>query len=234
MGETSVVLAQPIVTDITTVAPLGDSITQRCMALAVIDSQETAELAGSIVKDAARVKAQILQHIDPVVETAHKAHKAATTLRNNLLSFEAHVKGLNQRLGAYLADERRKAEEARREAERKAREEADRIRREQEEAAIAKAAALESEGKHVAATLALHEADKPVQIVKPEPVPEAPKVAGITLRDNWKWRVVDENAVPREFLQINESMIGAVVRSQKERTKIAGIEVYNEPISVNR
>lgn len=233
MGETSVVLAQPIVTDITTVAPLGDSITQRCMELAVIDSQETAELAGSIVKDAARVKAQILQHIDPVVETAHKAHKAATTLRNNLLSFEAHVKGLNQRLGSYLAEQRRIADEARRAAEQKAREEAERLRREQEEAAIAKAAALEAEGRHVAARIALQEADKHVQAVAPEPIVEQ-KVAGISLRDNWKWRVVDENAVPREFLQINESMVGAIVRSQKERTRIAGIEVYNEPTSVGR
>lgn len=233
MGETSVVLAQPIVTDITTVAPLGDSITQRCMELAVIDSQETAELAGSIVKDAARVKAQILQHIDPVVETAHKAHKAATTLRNNLLSFEAHVKGLNHRLGSYLAEQRRIADEARRAAEQKAREEAERLRREQEEAAIAKAAALEAEGRHVAARIALQEADKHVQAVAPEPIVEQ-KVAGISLRDNWKWRVVDENAVPREFLQINESMVGAIVRSQKERTRIAGIEVYNEPTSVGR
>ncbi|MCC6797688.1 MAG: hypothetical protein IT366_21425 [Candidatus Hydrogenedentes bacterium] len=234
MSETSVVLAQPIVTDITTVAPLGDSIRQRCMELAVIDSQETAELAGSIVKDAARVKAQILQHIDPVVETAHKAHKAATTLRNKLLDFEADVKGLNQRLGAYLAEQRRIADEARRAAEQKAREEAERLRREQEEAALAKAAALEAEGRHVAATLALHEAEKPVPVVKPEPVMEAPKVAGISLRDNWKWRVVNEAAVPREFLQINESMIGAIVRSQKDRANIPGIEIYNEPISVNR
>ena len=234
MGETNVILAQPIVADITAVAPLGDDITQRCMSMAVIDSQETAELAGAIVKDASRIKAQILAHIDPVVETAHKAHKAATTLRNKLLEFETHVKGLNQRLGGYLADERRKAEESRRENERKAREEQERIRREQEEAALAKASALEAEGKHIAATLALHEADKPVPVVTPAPVVEAQKIAGITLRDCWKWRVVDENAVPREYWTLNESMIGAIVRNQKERTKIAGVEVYNEPTSVPR
>lgn len=204
------------------------------MALAVINSQETAEQAGQIVKDAWRVKAQILDHIDPVVETAHRAHEAATTLRAKLLEFEAPVKALNQRLGSYLAEERRKADEARREAERKAREESERIQREREEAALAKAAALEAEGKHISATLALHEADKPAPIIMPDPVADAPSVSGIHLRDNWKWRVVDENAIPREFLQINETMINAVVRSTKEKTKIPGIEVYNEPISVNR
>lgn len=232
--ESNVVLAQPIAVDVTEVAPLGDSITRRCMALAVIDSQETAEQAGQIVKDASRVKAQVLDHIDPVVETAHRAHKAATTLRAKLLEFEAPVKALNQRLGSYLTEERRKADEARREAERKAREESERIQREREEAALAKAAALESEGKHISATLALHEADRPAPLIVAAPVPEAPKVSGIHLRDNWKWRVVDESAVPREYLVLNETLVNAQVRALKEKTKIAGIEVYNEPISVNR
>lgn len=234
MAEANVILAQPIVADITAVAPLGDDITARCMSMAVIDSQETADAAGKIIKDASRVEAQILEYINPVVEQAHKAHKAATTLRTKLTGFKEHVTALNQRLGRYLSEEKRKADMARMEAERIAREEQHRLIAEQEARALEAAAKLEAEGKHVQAQVALQAAAKPVAPVLVQPTPEAPKVAGIHLRDNWKWRVVNDAAVPREFLQLNESMIGAIVRNQKDKTKIAGIEVYNEPTPVNR
>jgi len=235
MGEAVIVLAEPIVADITTVAPLGDDITQRCMSMAVIDSPEAADAAGKIIKDASRVEAHILEFINPTVEAANRAHKTATGMRSKLLAFKEHVRALkDDRLGPYLAAEKRKADMARAEAERIAREEQHRLIAEQEARALEVAAKLEAEGKHVQAQVALQEAAKPIAPVVVAPTPQAARVAGIHLRDDWKWRVLDEAAVPREFLQINESMIGAIVRNQKDKTKIAGIEVYNEPKPVNR
>lgn len=233
--ESNVILAQPMAVDVTTVAPLGDSITQRCMSLAVIDSPEAAELAGEIIREAGAAKKQILAHIDPVCEQANKAHKAATGLRAKLLEFETHVKGLSSRLGAYLTEQRRKADEARRKAEAEARAEQERLRKEAEDAALAKAAELESQGKHFSAQVAMKQAEQPVVApVAVAPTPAPVKVEGIHLRDNWKWRIVDEAAIPREWMQVNETLINSHVRNQKDKTKIAGIEVYNEPIPVNR
>lgn len=47
-----------------------------------------------------------------------------------------------------------------------------------------------------------------------------------TARQNWKWRVTDAAKVPREWLMLDESRIGAHVRQEKEKTAIPGIEAY--------
>lgn len=58
--------------------------------------------------------------------------------------------------------------------------------------------------------------------------PNIPTVAGVPSRVNWRFRVVDRNLVPKQYWIINEQMIGAEVRSNKDKTNIAGIEVFSE------
>lgn len=58
--------------------------------------------------------------------------------------------------------------------------------------------------------------------------PNIPTVAGVPSRINWRFRVVDRNLVPKQYWIINEQMIGAEVRSNKDKTNIAGIETYCE------
>jgi hypothetical protein len=70
--------------------------------------------------------------------------------------------------------------------------------------------------------------DEPV-IVSPVIVPKSvPKVAGMSIRDNWKFRVANEKLIPREYLKVDEVKIGQVVRALKDQTNISGVEVYNE------
>jgi len=61
----------------------------------------------------------------------------------------------------------------------------------------------------------------------PTPVvaePEKPK--GISYRDTWEFEVVDEDAVPREYLFLDHKKIGAVVRATKGTLEIPGIRVF--------
>lgn len=70
--------------------------------------------------------------------------------------------------------------------------------------------------------------------------PNVPKVAGIKQRLNWKFRVVDASAVPRQFLTPDLVAIGQYVRGVasdlkgkteneiKAAAKVAGVEVYCE------
>lgn len=62
------------------------------------------------------------------------------------------------------------------------------------------------------------------------PVIFVPKAAssGTSFRTNWKWEVEDESQIPRELMMPNDVAIGAIVRTQKDKTKIAGIRVFAE------
>jgi len=45
-----------------------------------------------------------------------------------------------------------------------------------------------------------------------------------------KWELEDINQVPREYLMVNSTLIGNVVRASKGNLKIAGIRIWTEPI----
>ena len=119
----------------------------------------------------------------------------------------------------------RAAERQRREEEARLREEA---RRKAEEEALARAVEAEAAGFGEAVDEILDAPPTPVVPVILPPV--APKVAGISMRTTWKFRVVDEAAIPREYLKIDEAKIGGVVRAMKGGTKIAGVEVFEEKV----
>ena len=60
---------------------------------------------------------------------------------------------------------------------------------------------------------------------------EAPKIittegGEVTVKQNWKWRVVDIRLVPAEYLIVDETKVGKVVRAGCR--EIYGIEIYSE------
>jgi hypothetical protein len=111
-----------------------------------------------------------------------------------------------------------------------------------EAARLLKAAGAEAEAAVQSAAAAEEEAKKaPTPVVKVEAA--IPKVAGIKGRTNWKWRwkkngehdLIDallKDSTKRIYVQGNETAIGELVRSVKDKTKaealIPGIEVYSE------
>jgi hypothetical protein len=111
-------------------------------------------------------------------------------------------------------------ERIRREAQRKA-EEAARKERERLEAQAAKAAA---EGKVEKADTLAERAATVVPIVVPT---EAPRVSGTSMREDWKFEVVDAAQVPREYLAVDEKKLGAVVRALKADAAIPGVRVFS-------
>jgi hypothetical protein len=64
----------------------------------------------------------------------------------------------------------------------------------------------------------------------------APVAAGISYRDNWKWRIVDFSKIPQEYLTlvVNSDKVNEAVKQGKEKASIPGIEIYNEKITVVR
>jgi hypothetical protein len=67
-----------------------------------------------------------------------------------------------------------------------------------------------------------------VQAVVPQVAIKVEKIAGIQNRTNWKYRIVDVNKIPREYMIPNEVLIGQMARTTKGALKIDGIEIYSE------
>lgn len=120
------------------------------------------------------------------------------------------------------------------EQEKKRRIEEDRLRAEhkkrEEDAKLAAAEAAQEQGDHDIAEQIL---DAPL-MVAPVVLPRHETPAGISYRTAWKFEIVDPNAVPREYLTVDESKIGGVVRALKGETKIAGVRVYSEKTVAGR
>ncbi len=115
-------------------------------------------------------------------------------------------------------------ERIRREEERRLQEEA---RKREEEERLAAAIAAEQEGAPEEAAQILEE---PVFVAPVVLQKQTPKVAGISYREQWKYRIVDESKLPRQFLMPDEKVIKAAVDRQKSLCKIPGIEVWSEKI----
>lgn len=50
----------------------------------------------------------------------------------------------------------------------------------------------------------------------------------ITFRNDWKFKIIDGDLIPREFMSINESLIRERVRSLGDVVQIPGVEIWKE------
>lgn len=108
-------------------------------------------------------------------------------------------------------DEQRRIDEQRRKEHAKLEKRADKA---EEKGQTAKAEELRDQADTVAGT--------PVTVAAPQ------KVSGVSVKKVWKFRIVDEQKIPREYMIPNEKMIGEVARATKGTLAIPGVEIYSE------
>jgi len=70
--------------------------------------------------------------------------------------------------------------------------------------------------------------DAVVEVATPTVQQEKPKVQGVKTVIRWKYRIVDESLIPREYLIPNEKLLANIAVTTKGTVKIAGIEFYSE------
>jgi hypothetical protein len=168
-----------------------------------VKDEETLGIANKAIVRIKNLKKEVTDHFGPDIKAANDLHKSLLKKRNVFLDpLNQAEKALNPKITGYL----RELERIRQDAIRKAREEE---------------ATREAEAR------------KAPLLAPPPPapvldIPEAPKLDGIHLRANWKWKVVDFDKIPRMHLTTNDKEINAIVTLMKEKTDIPGIEVYKE------
>jgi hypothetical protein len=64
--------------------------------------------------------------------------------------------------------------------------------------------------------------------ITPVVAPKVSKVEGIVIRKVWKFRIVDVNLIPRQYLIPNELMLGQMAKANKDTLKISGLEFFSE------
>lgn len=175
--------------------------------------------AAEILKAIKGYRAQVADAFDFVIEQAHRTHQAALAQKKRYetpaIEAETIVK---DRMRAFdmEAERQSRMEQARLRAEAEKRAEEERSKRALEALAAgnAKAAAVEL---------------TTPPVVAPVYVPKAtPKVDGISTRSEWRYRIVDDAAVPRAYLVLDLKKIAAEVRIKKGGTNIPGIEAFEE------
>ncbi|MHC4493885.1 MAG: hypothetical protein ACYTDU_19995, partial [Planctomycetota bacterium] len=156
------------------------------------------EAAGHLLVVTKDLAKQIRDYFKPLKAAAHETHKALTAREKEELGpvLEAQAV-LTRGLDAYDEKIRREAEEQEALA-----------RQAAEEAAIERAERLEEAGMHEEAELAL---ERGGQVVAP--VPEAPKVNGLSTSRRWDFEILDQARLAPAYLVPDTVKIRRVVQA---------------------
>lgn len=184
-----------------------------------ITNADTYRAASSFLLKVKDLGKEIVAFFGPLKTDAHALHaKLCAAEKEKLAPLQKIESAIKARMLAFD----REQERIRREEEAKRREQARRL---EEEARLREAVELEKAGESELAERVL---EAPAY-VPPVAVPKAvPKVQGIKYVTTWKYRIVDDQKIPRQFLSVDEKKIAGVVRSLGAAAEIPGVEVYED------
>lgn len=186
----------------------------------VISSNEDYIEAGRRRDGLKAIESFVYELVDAPTKAAHALWKSLVAKRDRFLGpIEDARKAYKTSMFKWedAQEQVRKAEEARLAAEAKKKAEQEQLNR---------AAAMEAAGQDEEAQAIINEpVAAPVVVLEKS----TPKVQGHTRRMVNKYRVVNEALVPRQYLKLDDSKIGGVVRSLGLAANIPGISVYQEP-----
>lgn len=206
-----------------------EQVEQRGMVLVsqageiAVHDAPTFQQAGVFLRTIAGYLKQVGEIFDPMVESAHRAHKVAVEQRKKMTEpAETATRLVKAEMVKYEQAERDRVAREQRAAE------AER-RRLEDEARLAIAASLEQQGKTAAAEAALT-APVTVPVFTP-PVQAVSKAEGISFREDWDFEIEDATLIPRAYLMPDEKKLRAAVRFFKAETKIPGIKAVPKRIT---
>lgn len=184
----------------------------------IIENQEDYSGAGAFLKKIKVVMKRVDNIFDPIISTAFRSHKQATTTKNERKKpLEDAERIIKRKMQVFFADQEKK-------------------RLEEEERLLKEAQAKAENEKIEAAGTLLDNGDVEAaleMIETPTIVPDVPAqekitAAGVNMVKVWKFRIVDKAAVPEIYKLVDVQAVGGVVRALKDKTSIPGIEVYFE------
>lgn len=170
------------------------------------------------------VKAWRGKIVDFFAESKEAAHKAWKGIVANEKSFTDRLDFVEQASKRAILKYQQEQERLLAEQQRQAQAEADEKARKERERLEKEAAKLKTPELRQAKLEAAAAVVAPViQIASP-----VEKPSGVATRKTWKARVVNVDAVPREYMLVNEKALAAIATSTKGSIKVPGVEFYVE------
>ena len=203
----------------------NSAIEQSKKAAREIKDADSLEFAAHLMLKAKSIRNKIIERLSGPKKAARAAWQGWIDLEDELTEPYRRIENdiLKPAISLFSQEQDRK----RRIEEDKLREEA---RKREEDERLRKAEKLEAAGHAEMANAVL---DTPAPIA-PIVLPKIEQPKGISYREVWKFRLVDISLVPREYLVLDETKIGGVVRALKGDTRIPGIEPYAEKVVAGR
>jgi len=195
---------------------------QQAKAL-VVNDQKSLEQANTWLGEVRRLRKLIVETFKPA---KRKIDEAKAELLIQERKFDEPLRQqeeiiLREKISPYLVEERKKADEVRKQAESEA-------RKKQEDAALSAALDAEKNGVPTIQIEAILDqaATAPISI----PKKEVPKADGVYMVREWHFSIDNAKLVPCEYHTIDEPKIRQVVRALKEVAvgKIPGVKVWYE------
>lgn len=214
--------------DTTEIDRKATALATRSAEITVTD-QTSYAVAAEFLIGVKKYREEVAEAYDAVIEAAHKTHKAALAKKKQYddpaNAAEREVKG---KMATWQQAEQAKLDAQARAAEAEQ-------RRLEEDARVAEAAALEQagDGETAAAVLAAPAFVPPV--IAPR---AAPKVAGVSMRDNWSAQVTDLRALVKAvaagqadlgLLLPNQPALNARAKAEKAHLAVPGVRAVNQP-----
>lgn len=214
-----------IILDLTPIEPIQAEIEKICGP--IVSAEITDQLGYQMATDTLRAIKGTLGELETTRKSITKPLDDAKSTVMGIFKepkekLERADQVIRQAMGKFIQAQEVKRLEAQRAAEEAARIEEDKRKRE-----LADAAQKDlDEGRTVAAMMKVEQADRVMVIA--EPVKEAFKPQGTTMRANWKHRVIDPKLVPPEYLIPDDKLLASIAKSRKEKAAVPGVEFYNE------
>ncbi len=225
-----------------------EAVRVRTEALALIDSVRAIAVTDDASVQLATDTGASIQKLRKALDGLHERFKAPALQYGRevdalylpaIKKCDEAKRDLGQRIFDYQEKQRREAEERRLAEEAKARREKEEADRKAAEAAKAAAESgdLNADIEAEQARLAAEEAGDRADVAAAAPVPvietgaRAASGGGVSARMEWAHEITDRNAVPREFLVVDERAIAAFVKAKKGQCEIAGVRVFQRPVS---
>jgi hypothetical protein len=196
---------------------LALSVPDQAKQITAIQTNEDYIRASDILLTIKEIRKKIEKTFKPIKQKMDAAKKEVLDQEKAadwpLVEAENYIKPL---IAGYMAEQERR----RKEEENRLREIA---RKEEEELQLQAALQAEAEGQKEEAEAIISAPVQAAPVVVPKTIP---KVAGVTMVKQWKFRVVDAAKVPRQYLIVDEQKIGAIVRALKDQANIPGVEIF--------
>ena len=175
---------------------------EKATALVIVDEAGLSE-AGAFLVGLKTLAGEVIDTFKDAKAAAAKAHKAVCAAEKKHLEPLTKAEGV---VKAKMADYIETREAA--------------LRKAQEDALVSMAAAVEEAGDSAMADAIVGQT---VTVAKAE-------VEGMSYRKAYDFTITDPNAVPREYLMLDEKKVGAVVRAMGKAANIPGITVVEKTV----